>query len=115
MGWFSSLFHACCYKNNSACQSLDAITRRVRSLETQGVLIMATLAELQAKIESINTTIDAERAEVQALLAGLRAQIQDLQNQIGAGQLVSQAQLDALAASADAIVARVQAISEPQA
>lgn len=74
---------------------------------------MSTLAEVQAKLEAINTVIEAERVEVQGLLAALRVQIQALQDQIGAGQLVSQAQLDALGASADAIVARVQAISEP--
>lgn len=112
MNWFTSLFHACCYRNTSACPNLNAISRRVTSLEQQGVKIMATLAELQDKIAAINSAIDAERTEVQGLLSGLRSQIQALQDQIGAGQLVSQAQLDELAASADAIVARVQAISE---
>ncbi len=74
---------------------------------------MATLEELQAKLTSIDTAIAEERAEVQGLLDGLRAQIQVLQDQLGAGQLVSQEQLDGLAASADAIVERVRAISEP--
>lgn len=94
---------------------LSAITRRVTLLEVKGERLMATFAELQSKLDAINGAIDAERVEVQGLLSGLRVQIQALQDQIGAGQLVSQEQLDALAASADAIVARVQAISEPQA
>ena len=76
---------------------------------------MATLDELTAKLEDINVAIGEERAEVQGLLGGLRDQIQVLQDQIGSGQLVTQEQLDGLAASADAIVARVRDISEPTA
>lgn len=76
---------------------------------------MATLDELTAKLEDINVAIGEERAEVQGLLSGLRDQIQVLQDQIGSGQLVTQEQLDGLAASADAIVARVRDISEPTA
>lgn len=90
-----------------------AITRRLDALEAQGVDILATLSELQTKLDDINVAIDAERAEVQGLLSGLRDQIQVLQDQLNAGQLVTQEQLDGLAASADAIVARVRDISEP--
>jgi hypothetical protein len=79
----------------------------------QGDIILATLQELQAKLDDINAAIVSERAEVQALLSDLRTQIQVLQDQINSGQLVTQEQLDALAASADAIVARVRDISEP--
>lgn len=112
MSWWCKLFHGWC-AHGATCPSIDAIMRRFTVLEEKGEQIMATLAELQAKIEAINITIDEERTQVQGLLVGLRAQIQALQDQIAAGSLVSQAQLDALAASADAIVARVRDISEP--
>lgn len=74
---------------------------------------MATLQELTAKLEEINSTITAEHAEVQSLLESLVAQIVVLQEQLAAGQLVTQPQLDDLFVSAEAIVARVAAISEP--
>lgn len=74
---------------------------------------MATVQDLQNKLDEINAAISDERTEVQGLLGDLRAQIQVLQDQIGAGQLVTQEQLDGLAASAEAIVARVRDISEP--
>jgi hypothetical protein len=90
-----------------------AITRRLYALEVQGDLLLATVQELQQKIDNIGVAVDAERVEVQGLLLDLRTQIQALQDQLGAGQLVTQEQLDGLAVAADAIVARVQAISEP--
>ncbi len=90
-----------------------AITRRLDALEAQGRNVVATLQDLQTKLEAIGTAISEERTEVQGLLAALRAEIQVLQDQIGQGQLVTQEQLDGLAASADAIVERVRAISEP--
>lgn len=90
-----------------------AILRRMDALEAQGVKIMATLEEVQAKLEAINLAITEERSEVQTLLGGLRDQIQALQDQIASGTVVTQEQLDGLAASADAIVSRVRDISEP--
>ena len=94
-------------------ESVGAITRRLEALLAQGVTIMATVQELSDKLNEINEAITAERSEVQGLLGDLRTQIQALQDQIGAGQLVTQEQLDGLASSADAIVARVRDISEP--
>lgn len=85
----------------------------IAAANAKGDQIMATLADLQTKMSEINDAISAERAEVQGLLGGLRGQIQSLQDQIAAGQLVTQEQLDALALSADAIVARIRDISEP--
>lgn len=85
----------------------------VAAANAKGDQIMATLADLQTSITAINDAITAERAEVQSLLGNLRAEIQALSDQLAAGQLVTQAQLDAAVASADAIVARVREISEP--
>ena len=105
--------HGGCSGNTVSGLIIDAIMRRFSVLEQKGDQIMATLIELQDKIEAINTAVSAERTEVQGLMDELRNQIQSLQQQLSSGALVSQAQLDALAASADAVVARVQAISEP--
>lgn len=90
-----------------------SITSRLNALEAQGRVILATVQDLQNKLDEINAAISDERTEVQGLLGDLRAQIQVLQDQVGAGQLVTQEQLDGLAASAEAIVARVRDISEP--
>ena len=75
---------------------------------------MANFQELTDKLTEINTAITDERMEVQGLLVALLAQIASLQEQIALGSPVSQAQLDGLYADADAIVARVRAISEPE-
>lgn len=90
-----------------------AISRELEALRAQGVKIMATLEEVQTKLEAINTAIAEERAEVQGLLEGLRQQVQELQDQIGAGQLVTQEQLDGIGTSLDDAIAKVRAISEP--
>lgn len=74
---------------------------------------MATFAEVNAKMAEINQAITDERNEVQALLEAMRQQIQALQDQIASGVLVDQGQVDSLAATADSILARVKAISEP--
>lgn len=92
---------------------LEKVFEKLDEIKYQGGRILATVQDLTTKIADIETAISEERTEVQALLDGLRAQIQVLQDQIGQGQLVTQEQLDGLAASADAIVLRVRAISEP--
>ncbi|MDD5189437.1 MAG: hypothetical protein PHE50_00160 [Dehalococcoidales bacterium] len=74
--------------------------------------IMATLQELKDAIAAVNSTIAAEKAEVQAKLAALLVEIQTLKDQIASGGLVSQADLDALTASVTAIDAGVKDISE---
>lgn len=76
-------------------------------------VMMATFAEVNAKMAEINQAITDERNEVQALLEAMRQQIQALQDQIASGVLVDQGQVDSLAATADSILARVKAISEP--
>ncbi len=73
---------------------------------------MATLQELKDAIAAVNSTIAAEKAEVQAKLAALLVEIQTLKDQIASGGLVSQADLDALTASVTAIDAGVKDISE---
>jgi hypothetical protein len=90
-----------------------SITSRLGRLEIQGTIIMATAADLEAKITAIGTAADAERVEVQGLLGGLRDQIQSLQDLIAQGSQVTPEQLDALGFLADSITARVQGISEP--
>lgn len=94
-------------------QFLGEILRRMDALEAQGVRLMATIEEVQGKLVAIETAIAEERTEVQGMLQGLRDQIQTLQDQIAQGANVTQEQLDVLDAQAGAIVARVQAISEP--
>jgi primosomal protein N'' len=75
---------------------------------------MANFQELTDKLTEINTAITDERTEVQGLLVALLAQIAALQEQIAIGSPVTQDQLDGLYTEADAIVARVRAISEPE-
>lgn len=89
------------------------ILRRLDALQAQGDLLLATIQDVNARLADIEVAIAEERAEVQALLTDLRTQIQVLQDQVGQGQLVTQEQLDELAESAEAIVERVRAISEP--
>ena len=97
--------------------SAGAIKRRLNALIEQGGNIMARVDELialqTAKNEEILTAIAAERAENQQIAVDHRAQIQALQDQIAAGDFVTADQMNALATSADGIVAAVRQISEP--
>ena len=73
---------------------------------------MATLVEVQGKLNAINAAIDAKQVEILAGNDSLKAEIAALQAAPVAqvAQLVSQADLDGLAASADSIAAHVQTI-----
>lgn len=77
---------------------LASIQAQLARLVHQGERIMGTQQELK-------DAIAAERAEVQTKLSGLVQQITDLQALLAAGTLTS--------ADFDALIASVQAISEP--
>ena len=83
------------------------------ALKLQEKRIMATLAEVQAKIAAVAVDIAAEKAEVQAAITDLKAQIQALQDQIGSGSVVTAADLDALVSALDTMSVAVKDISEP--
>jgi outer membrane murein-binding lipoprotein Lpp len=71
-------------------------------IKTKGDNIMATVDELNAKLDAIPPVLDAIAADEQALkdmIAGLQA-----------NQPVSQAQLDEMTAKVDAVLSRVQGI-----
>ncbi len=76
------------------------------------LFIMATVSDLQAKLDTLTATIDAERSEVLAALEGLRVMIQDLRDRLDAA--ASPEELDALAERLDAEVARVQGVITPE-
>jgi cell division protein FtsB len=82
------------------------VVKTLTAIHRQGVNIMATVDELNAKMDAIPPVLDAIEADTN----GLKAQIQTLSDQIAAGTPVSQAQLDALVVKADGIVNRVQSI-----
>ena len=68
---------------------LDALSRKLDRLITQGDLIMSTLAELNTKLTDLTTAITEERTEVQGMLTGLRTQVQTLQDQIAGGSVAA--------------------------
>ena len=86
-------------------KTLTEILAAVKDKKT-GRTVMATIDELNAKLDSIPPVLDAIVADEQAL----SAEIQALKDQIAAGTPVSQAQLDALHDKADGILQRLQGI-----
>lgn len=84
-----------------------------RRLLHQQEVCMATLAEVQAELASVNETITAERLEVQGKLSDLAIQVKALQDQIANGGAATAADLDSLVASIQAIKGGVGQISEP--
>ncbi len=82
------------------------VIKTLTAMHRQGVTIMATVDELNAKMDAIPPVLDAIEADTN----GLKKQIQALSDQIAAGTPVTQAQLDALTIKADGIVNRVQSI-----
>ena len=67
---------------------------------------MATLDELNAKLDAIPPVLDAIQADEEAM----KTEIQALKDQLAAGTPVTQEQLDSLATKADAIVTRLEGI-----
>ncbi len=74
---------------------------------------MATLADVQAALASVNDSITAERSEVQGKLTALADQVKALQAQIANGGAVTSADLDSVVTSIQAMQTGVQNISEP--
>lgn len=46
---------------------------------------MPTLQELNAKVDELQTSLDAEQVQIQAAIDGLNSVIADLQGQVAAG------------------------------
>lgn len=84
--------------------------KAISKLFDQGEKIMASVQELNDKIDQLSAATDAERQEVLAVLQALKDQVQALKDQIAAGTPASQADLDALATRLDDQIAKVQAI-----
>lgn len=82
------------------------VIKALTAIKKQGDKIMATVDELNAKMDAIPPVLDAIEADTN----GLKAQIQTLSDQIAAGTPVTQAQLDALTIKADSILSRTQSI-----
>ncbi len=82
------------------------VKKNLTAIHRQGVNIMATVDELNAKMDAIPPVLDAIEADTN----GLKTQIQALSDQIAAGTPVTQQQLDALVVKADSILTRTQSI-----
>lgn len=85
---------------------LTEILQTVRRIDRKVGALMATVGELQTKLDAIPPILDAIVADEQAL----KDMIQALQDQIAAGTPVTQAQLDELDAKADSVLQRLQGI-----
>jgi uncharacterized protein YoxC len=96
MGWLS----------NSNEKALAEILRTVRRLETKGDMTMATIQDVQQKLDAIPEVLNAIAADGQAQ----KDLIQSLKDQIAQGNPVTQEQLDELDAKPTAILSRSQEI-----
>jgi ATP-dependent protease ClpP protease subunit len=89
---------------------------QIEELISIGASIMATVQELEAKVDTLIASSAAEKAEVMAALAEQATLLADarlLIEQLTAGQPATQAQIDAIAAKVDAANMAVQDIYTP--
>jgi hypothetical protein len=87
-------------------ENLFRVDGMLRDILRKEELIMATVTDLQGKLDAMAPVLDAIVVDVQAT----KTEIQALKDQIAAGTPVSQAQLDALDAQADGVLQRLGAI-----
>lgn len=90
----------------------ETVVSLLQAIQSQGVEIMSTIAEVQAALEAVQTAVAAEKAEVTAALTALTDQIATLQAAIDAGAGVTAADLDGLKATAEGLISQVNAIKE---
>lgn len=76
------------------------------NIHNQGVLIMASLAELQNALTTLNATITSEQAEVLSAINALKTQLSN-------GTNVTTADLDAILAQINSANTAVQGIFTP--
>lgn len=69
---------------------------------------MATIAELSAKVDSLQSAIDSEQEQIQTVIQGLKDANASLQAIIDAGGTVDPAELDALSAKIDTAISDLQ-------
>jgi len=98
---------------------IDEMRRLIKGLVKTGDTIMGNLQEVQADLDTLNTNIAAERAEVQANAATAKAaheeamaEIQRLTDLIAQGGAVSSADFDGLRQKIAEAQSGVQAISD---
>jgi len=90
----------------------DAILVALGPVVTSLEGLMATVAELEQKLDAIDAALTGEDGVFENLagdLTGLKAEIQALKDQIAAGTPVSQEQLDSLVTKADGIATKASA------
>jgi hypothetical protein len=87
--------------DGASSEVLQQILSRLSSLESQGVRLMATMAEISQELDDIKTRVDAAAVTAQES----KDLIQALKDQIAAGGVATQADVDAIDAKADAILA----------
>lgn len=63
---------------------------------------MSKATDIEAKVDALQATLDAEQAQIQAAIDGLTTTVQELRDQIAAGQADNEA-LDRIATKIDAI------------
>lgn len=94
----------------STMSLLRMISSDVDTIAREVHVLMATVQELNQKLDVLSNTITAERAEVVAGLQVLKDEIQALKDQVGGGGPATQADLDLIAARVDEQMNRVKGI-----
>lgn len=89
-------------------ESLLRIEDELNTLKVMGGLQMATVQEMNAKLDAIKVDVDEIAVDTQSLLD----EIKKLQDQVAAGGVVSQSELDGLFAKASAIQTKSNAVAQ---
>ena len=74
---------------------------------------MVTIVEVNKRVDTLTTAVNAERDKIIELVKTFRDEITSLMEQVQKGRLVTQSDLDKLAARVSALTVKVKGISTP--